>query len=173
MNDIHQKTKFGILWSFIEKFSSQFIAFIINIILARLLSPHDYGTIGMLVIFLTFSNVFIDCGFSRALIQKQDRNEADFSTALFYNFIVSVLIYLILFIISPLIANFYRMPELVSVERVFFLVLIINSLYIVQIAQLQIAVNFKRIAFINTISQLLSGVIGIFLRIWDLEYGHW
>ena len=168
-----RKTKFGILWNFIEKFSSQFLTLVINIILARLLTPHEYGTIGMLAIFLTFSNVFIDCGFSRALIQKQDRNETDYSTALFYNIIVSSLIYVILFIASPFIADFYKMPDLVSIERVFFLVLILNSLYLVQNVQLQIAVNFKRIALINTISQLLSGIIAIIcaykkLGVWAL-----
>ena len=82
--DIKHKTKIGMFWNAFEKIAVQGISFILNIILARLLTPHDYGTIGMLTIFLTFSNVFIDSGFSRALIQKQDRTEFDFSTTLIF-----------------------------------------------------------------------------------------
>ena len=161
MRDIKQKTKIGILWNITDRFVVQIINFILNVILARLLSPNDYGVIGMLTIFLTFSNVFIDSGFSRALIQKQDRTECDFSTVLIFNIFISVVLYFILFFSSPAIAKFYRTPELLSLERVFFLVIIFNSLSVVQNAQLQIKVDFKRIAIINSLTTLCSGIIGI------------
>ena len=90
MENIKHKTKIGMFWNAFEKIAVQGISFILNIILARLLTPHDYGTIGMLAIFLTFSNVFVDSGFSRARIQKQDRTEADFSTTLIFNIVVSL-----------------------------------------------------------------------------------
>lgn len=161
MSDLKQKTKIGILWNIIEKVAVQGIGFILNIILARLLTPHDYGTVGMLTIFLTFSNVFIDSGFSRALIQKQDRTENDYSTVLIFNIIISIIIYIILFFASPAIAQFYKTPELLQLQRVFFLVIILNSLTVVQNAQLQINVDFKHIAIINSFSVIISGIIAI------------
>ena len=169
--NLTQKTKFGMLWNAFEKFASQGISFVLNIILARLLTPHDYGVIGMLTIFLTFSNVFIDSGFSRALVQKQDRNEKDFSTVLLFNVSVSLILYVVLFLCSPTIARFYKTPELVQLERVFFIVIILNSLSVVQNSQLQAAVDFKRIAFINTLTQICSGVAGIIAAFYGL--GAW
>lgn len=161
MSDLKQKTKIGILWNIIEKIAVQGIGFVLNIILARLLTPHDYGTVGMLTIFLTFSNVFIDSGFSRALIQKQDRTENDYSTVLIFNIVISIIIYIILFFASPAIAQFYKTPELLQLQRVFFLVIILNSLTVVQNAQLQINVDFKHIAIINSVSVIISGFIAI------------
>ena len=159
---IKQKTKVGMFWNAFEKVAVQGIGFVLNIVLARLLTPHDYGTIGMLTIFLTFSNVFVDSGFSRALIQKQDRTEQDFSTTLIFNVAVSCLLYAILFFASPAIAVFYKTPELLSLQRVFFLVIILNSLTVVQNAQLQIKVDFRSIALINAITTIVSGGLGVF-----------
>lgn len=161
MSDLKQKTKIGIIWNILEKIAVQGIGFVLNIILARLLTPHDYGTVGMLTIFLTFSNVFIDSGFSRALIQKQDRTEKDYSTVLIFNIAISIFIYIILFFASPAIAQFYKTPELLQLQRVFFLVIILNSLTVVQNAQLQINVDFKHIAIINSFSVIISGIIAI------------
>lgn len=160
--DIKQKTKIGMFWNAFEKIAVQGIGFVLNIILARLLTPHDYGTIGMLTIFLTFSNVFVDSGFSRALIQKQDRTEQDFSTTLIFNIAISCVLYAILFLASPAIARFYKTPELISLQRVFFLVIILNSLIVVQNAQLQINVDFRSIALINAITVIASGGIAVF-----------
>ena len=162
-------------WNAFEKIAVQGISFVLSIILARLLTPHDYGIIGMLVIFLAFSNVFIESGFTRALIQKQDRSESDFSTTLIFNVIVSCLLYAILFFASPAIADFYETPELIGLQRVFFIVIILNSLTIVQNAKLQINVDFKCIAIINTISTIVSGGIAIYmayrgLGVWALVW---
>jgi len=161
MSDLKQKTKIGIVWNIIEKFAVQGIGFLLNIILARLLTPHDYGIVGMLTIFLTFSNIFIDSGFSRALIQKQNRTEKDYSTVLIFNFTFSIFIYIILFFASPVIAQFYKTPELINLQRIFFVVIILNSLTVVQNAQLQINIDFKNIAIVNSISVIISGIIAI------------
>jgi len=161
MQDIKQKTKIGMFWNAFEKTAVQGISFVLNIILARLLTPHDYGTIGMIIIFLAFSNVFVDSGFTRALIQRQDRTEKDFSTVLIFNVLISILLYVILFFASPAIADFYETPELVSLQRVFFLVIILNSLTVVQSAKLQIEVDFKSIALINTVATIISGLIAV------------
>lgn len=169
LTDLKGKTKKGMVWNVLEKFSVQGVSFILSIVLARLLSPNDYGTIGMLSIFLSFAGVFVDSGFSRALIQKQEKNEYDYSTTFIFNIVVSVSVYLILFIASPAIARFYKTPELLSLQRVFFLVIIINSLYVVQNAKLQIEIDFKSIALINFISVVISGCIGIIAAMKGLE----
>ncbi len=169
--DIKQKTKVGMAWNAFEKIAVQGISFVLNIILARLLTPHDYGTIGMILIFLTFSNVFVESGFTRALIQRQDRTEKDFSTVLIFNVLISILLYVILFFASPAIADFYETPELVSLQRVFFLIIILNSLTVVQSAKLQIAVDFKSIAIINSVATIISGVIAVWAAYND--FGVW
>ncbi|MBD5447562.1 MAG: lipopolysaccharide biosynthesis protein [Treponema sp.] len=161
MNNIKQKTKIGMIWNVLEKFLVQSISFVLNVFLARLLTPKDYGTIGMLAIFLSFSNVFIDSGFSRALIQNQNRTETDYSTSLIFNFVVGLVIYTGLFFASPVIASFYKTPELVSLQRVFFIIIILNSLVVVQNAKLQANIDFKNIAIINSVSSFSSGIFGI------------
>lgn len=161
MEDIKRKTKIGMIWNVLEKFATQLISFVLNIFLARLLTPEDYGTIGLLSIFLTLSNVFIDSGFSRALVQKQERSEYDYSTTLIFNIAVSFILYFILFFSSPAIARFYKTPELVTLQRVFFVVIILNSLSVVQSAKLQANVDFRSIAIITSLTSLISGIIGI------------
>lgn len=159
--NIKKKTKIGMVWNTLERFSVQIVSFVIGIILARLLSPEDYGTVGLLTVFLTISNVFIDSGFSKGLVQKIDRTEEDFSTTLIFNFIVSVILYIILFFAAPFIAKFYKKPELISLARVLFIVIILNSLSVVQNAILQIKVDFKKIAMINFIATFISGILGV------------
>ncbi len=173
--DIKQKTKIGILWNAFEKVAVQGLSFALNIILARLLSPHDYGAIGMILVFLALSNVFVESGFSRALIQRQNRTEKDFSTVLIFNIFISILLYLVLFFAAPAIANFYETPELVSLQRVFFLQIILNSLIVVHNAKFQIEVDFKSIALINAIATILSGGIAVFMAyngfgVWALVF---
>lgn len=162
MGDLKQKTKVGMVWNAIEKVAIQGISFVIGIVLARLLTPHDYGVVGMLTIFTAFSDVFIDSGFTRALIQKEEKQECDYTTTLIFNVGVSLFLYILLFFAAPAIANFYKTPELLKLERVFFLTLVINSLAIVQSAKFQINVDFKTIAIINSIATIVSGGVAIF-----------
>lgn len=159
--NIKQRTKIGMFWNTFEKFSVQGVSFVLNIILARLLSPNDYGTIGLLTVFLTFSSIFVDGGFFKGIIQKQDREEIDFSTTFIFNFIISIVLYIILFFCAPAIALFFNNPDLVLLSRVLFVVVILNSLTVIQSAKLQLAVNYKLIAIINFTSIVLSGVLGI------------
>lgn len=153
----------GIKWSAIERFGVQGIQFIIGLILARLLSPSDYGIIGMLAIFMAISQTIIDSGFSKALIQKQDRTEVDFSTAFFFNIVVGLVCYLILFLASPYIATFFNEPILKDVLRVLAINLFLNSLAVVPVAKLSIKVDFKTQSKASIISTLLSGTLGILL----------
>ncbi len=106
-SSLKHKTIHGIIWSSIEKFSVQGIQFVLQILMARILLPEDYGTIAMLTIFIAISQSFVDCGFSNALIRKVNRTETDYSTVFYFNIFVGLIFYFILFFASPLIADFF------------------------------------------------------------------
>jgi O-antigen/teichoic acid export membrane protein len=152
----------AIIWSSIERFSGQGIQFVLSIVIARLLSPSDYGLIAMLTIFLALAQTFIDSGFTNALIQKKDRTEIDFSTVLYFNIVVAVLVYVIFFITSPFIAAFYNQPILTIIARFSGLNIIISSLAIVQRTKLTINLDFKTQTKISLLSVITGGTIGIY-----------
>lgn len=159
--DLKSKVTRGVIWSAVERYSVKGVEFLLFLILARLLTPHDYGLIGMLAIFMALSQVFIDGGFSSALIQKKDRNEDDYSTVFYINFGISVVIYVILFFGAPLIASFYDQPLLKPITRIYSLNLIINSLVAVNKVKLVVAVDFKTQSKISLASAIFSGLAGI------------
>jgi len=168
---IKSLTSKGIIWSAIEKFSVQGITFIIQLVLARLLAPSEYGIIAMLVIFIQISQILIDGGFANALIQKKQCTNEDYSTVFFFNVLIAVAAYLILFFCSPIIAQFYNITQLNLVLRILAIVIIINSLSIVQRTKLVKNVDFKSQAFVSFTSSILSGIIGIILAY--NGYGVW
>ena len=153
----------GIKWSAIERFGVQGIQFVISLILARILTPSDYGIIGMLAIFLAISQTIIDSGFSKALIQKQNRTETDFSTAFYFNIVVGIICYAILFFISPYVAIFFKEPLLKDILRVLSISLFINSLAVVPVAKLSIDVDFKTQSKASIASTIISGLLGVVL----------
>ncbi|WP_320886802.1 lipopolysaccharide biosynthesis protein [Bacteroides clarus] len=157
------KTVSGVLWSAVERFSLQGVQFVINILMARLLLPSDYGMIGMLAVFLQISQTFVDSGFSDALVQKKDRTETDLSTVFYFNIVISVLLYVLLFIGAPYIAQFYRMPELTLVARIIMLNLIFSSFTAVPKTILTIRIDFRTQSKISLISAIISGVVGIIM----------
>lgn len=156
----------GVVWNFIEKVLIRGVSFFISIILARLLSPSDYGLIGMLAVFVSISNVFIEGGLAKALIQRQDCQDIDFSTAFVANVGMSLVIYLIMFISAPWIAAFYNEPILIPLTRILSLNFILGSFNIVQRAKLMAQVDFKSLAQINVISTIVSGLVGIAMAYW-------
>lgn len=168
---IKKDTIKGSKWTIIEKISLQGIQFVIGLILARLLSPSDFGVVGMLAVFIAISQTFVDGGFSNALIRKTDRTEIDYSTAFFFNIVVGIVCCGILCLIAPLIAVFFEIPILTNVLRVLSLTLVINSFAVVQIAKLTISIDFKSQAQATLISVILSGCIGIILAY--RGYGVW
>ncbi len=168
---LKQKAVKGLFWSTVENFSAKGIQFVLGIILARILLPEDYGLIGMIMIFLAISAVFIESGFSKALIQKKDRDEKDFSTVFFFNIAISVVFYLILFLTAPLIANFYNQDILISIVRVIGLLIIINSFGVVQRTKFTINIDFKTQTKASTTSIVVSGLIGIYMAY--AGYGVW
>ena len=151
----------GVVWNFVEKVLMRGASFIIGIILARLLSPSDFGLIGMLAIFVAISNVFIEGGLAKALIQRKDCQDIDFSTAFVANVGMSLVIYAVLFLSAPLIADFYDEPILIDITRILSLNFVFGSFNIVQRAKLMANVDFKSLAQINVISTIVSGIVGI------------
>ena len=151
----------GVAWNFIEKVLMRGANFLIGIILARLLSPSDFGLVGMLAIFISVSNVFIEGGLAKALIQRQNCSDVDFSTAFVSNLGMSLIIYAILFVSAPWISDFYDEPILTPLTRILALNFILGAFNIVQRAKLMAAVDFKSLAQINVISVILSGAVGI------------
>ncbi len=160
-SDLKKKTVSGVLWSFAGQFSVQGIQFLVSIVLARLLSPDDYGMIGMLAIFLAISQVFIDGGFSSALIQRKECDDTTYSTVFYINVGISIICYGILFVAAPFIASFYGQPILKDIARVSSLSLIIGALSATNTVQLTKRIDFKTQSKINVLSAILSGITGI------------
>ena len=150
------------LWSLVDKFSTQGVSFVISIILARLLTPTDYGIVGLMSIFLVISNVFIDAGFGNAIIRKTDRTETDLSTAFFFNITISCFIYIILWFLAPYISLFFNEPLLIPLVRIASLNLVLGSLCIVHQALLTVDLRIKEQTYIALISQIPAGIIAIF-----------
>lgn len=161
----------SVFWSAVERFSVQGIQFVLTMVIARVLSPDDYGLVAMLGIFMSLAQVLVDSGFANALVQKKDRSERDYSTAFYFNAAGAILVYLCLFGLAPLIAAFFVEPRLVAVTRVMGLTLVINSLGIVQQARLTVDLDFKRLARASLVSVLVSGLVGIWMAYHD--FGVW
>lgn len=171
MASLKEKTVKGFVWSSIDRFSGQAIQFVFSILIARLLTPEDYGVIAMLGVFLAVSQTFIDSGFGTALIRKIDRTEVDFSTVFYFNIIVAIVFYLILFFLAPVIAGFYHTPLLEPVTKVISLSLIISSLSGIHNSKLSIAIDFKTKAKASILSALITGLVGLWMAY--AGYGVW
>ena len=161
----------GVGWSAADAFLGQGVTFIVGLVLARLLTPEEYGLIGIVTIFTTVLLGIVDSGFSNALIRKQEVNDEDYSTLFIFNLVVSILMYALLFAGAPWIARFFDNLQLVSLVRVTGLLLIIQALSIVQQTILSRKIDFKTKTKASFISALISGVIGIVMAY--LGYGVW
>lgn len=168
---LKQKTTKGLFWSSVERFSNQGVQFFFSIILARLLSPSDYGIVAMVVIFFAIAQTFVDSGFSNAIVRKKDRTESDLSTCFYFNILIGFVFYILLFLCSPFIAEFYGQPILSPIVKISGLNVLINSLCIVQQAQFTIRIDFKTQAKVTLTSTVISGILGILLAY--LGYGVW
>ena len=168
---LKQKAVSGIIWSAFQRYSTMIVTFISGIILARLLTPHDYGCIGMLAIFMVLAESFIDGGFGEALIQKKNPTQADYSTIFFWNIAMAVLMYFILYFSAPSIASFYDIPLLCDVLRVQGIVLFVYAFNIVQRNQLRKKMNFKVLSIVTIITSITSLTITILMAY--NGYGVW
>ncbi|WP_299435365.1 lipopolysaccharide biosynthesis protein [uncultured Maribacter sp.] len=161
----------GMVWNALERISIQAVSFVLGIILARLLTPTEYGTVGLLIVFISFSQVFIDSGFSKALIQRQERTDDDISTVFIFSIFIALLFYAILWVTAPFIANFYEIIELTNLLRVLAISLIFNALFSIPLTLFTINLNFKVIAKVNFIATLISGAIAVYMAY--KGYGAW
>lgn len=158
-----KKTVSATIWSVLDRVWSQIVGFFIGIVLARLLTPEDYGLVGISMVFIAFSNVFIEAGFSNALIRKLDRTNIDYSTAFHFNAIMGIIMYAVLFIGAPWIADYFDDKQLIPLTRFVSVTVVLNSLCIVQNAILTAEFRMREQAIINIAAQIPSGLIAVYL----------
>lgn len=169
-SSLKQKSIKGISWSFVDNIANSGTTFFIGLILARLLSPSEFGLLGMIGIFIAISNSIIDSGFSQALIRKNDVTDVDYSTTFFFNLATSVLLLLVLYCASPMISRYFHEPRLIDVTRAMALLLVFNSFSIIQRVILTKNIDFKLQTKISIISSVVSGLfaIALALRGWGI-----
>lgn len=155
----------NILWKFAERFLAQIVSFVVSLVLARLLLPEDYGVVSIVLIFINIANAFVTSGIPTALIQKKKPDQLDFSTCFYFNIVFSAGLYLILFFIAPVIANFYENPDLTLVLRVFGIRIIVAGINSVQHSIISKQLNFKKFFLATLFGTVVSGVVGILMAI--------
>lgn len=151
----------NLIWRYAERCGAQLVTFIVSVVLARILTPEDYGTIALVTVFTTIMQVFVDSGLSTALIQKKDADDLDFSSVFYFNFVVCIILYLIMFFAAPLIASFYNMPELLPVIRVISLTIVISGVKGVQQSYVSRNMLFKRFFYATLGGTIFSAFLGI------------
>lgn len=167
------KAKFfsGFLWKFSERTMSQLVSFVVSIVLARILTPTDYGLVALVNVFIIIADVFVTSGFSSSLIQKNNANKIDFSSIFYCSLVFSILVYFLVFISAPLIASFYHNDQLILILRVFALRLPISAFNSIQQAYVSRNLAFKKIFISTSFATIFSGVIGIILALYG--FGVW
>lgn len=160
-DNLKNKAVSGVMWTAVQKYSTMLISFISGIVLARLLSPADYGSIGMLAIFMSLAQVFIDAGFGSALIQKKQPTQTDYSTVFYFNIVMSLVLYVVLYFSAPIIASFYHMNILCDILRVQGVVLFIYSLNVIQQNQIRKNLQFKKLSKISISTSIIALLITV------------
>ena len=160
-DSLKSKTAHGIGWSLADNVASQGITFLVGLVLARLLTPEEYGLIGIITIFIAVFNSLVDSGFSNALIRKDDVDETDYGTVFISNLALSVLLFAVLFVCAPAIGHFFRQPALSPLTRVMGSIVLINALAIIQRTRLVKNIDFKTQTKVSIIASSVSGVVGI------------
>lgn len=168
---LKNKTIKGVGWSAADAFLGQGVTFIVGLVLARLLSPDEYGLIGICLIFTTVLNGIVDSGFSNALIRKKDVTDEDYNTMFTTNMAISIVLYVLLFVSAPFVSDFFHRVELTALIRVTGLILFFNALSITQVTILTKNIDFKTKTKASLVSAIISGVIGIAMAF--KGYGVW
>lgn len=163
MSTIKSEVASGLVWKFGERILAQGVSFVLSLVLARLLMPEEYGTVALVMVFINLANVFITSGLGDSLIQKKDADEKDFSTMFYCSMAMSIVLYIIMFISAPLIANFYDNPSLTSIIRVLSIQIPLGGVKTIQHAYVIKRMMFKKFFFSTLGGTLFSGVVGIVL----------
>lgn len=168
---LKSKVAKGAVWTLMEKLSTQVVQFVVSMVLARLLTPNDYGTVALTAIFFAVAGVLVDGGFGTALIQKKDADDLDFNSVFYFNLLLSVVTYVGMFFAAPWIARFYNVPELVAIVRVSSICFLFNAVNAIQNAELSKKLLFHLSFRVSLITCLTSAVCGITLAF--LGFGVW
>jgi O-antigen/teichoic acid export membrane protein len=161
----------GLFWSAMDRFGGQGIQFVFGILITRILLPADYGLVGMILIFWAVGQTLVDSGFGSALIWKKNPTPADYSTVFYFNVSISLILYLIFYLLAPLIAGFYDEPKLIGLIRVLCLNFILLSFGLIQQVVLQKKVDFKLMSFVNVASSLVAGIVALYMAL--KGFGPW
>ena len=161
MGKLTDKVAKGVFWVLLEKFGIQMAHFVVTLVLARLLTPNDYGTVALLSVFIAISNVLVDAGFGNALVQKKDASQTDFNTVFYISVITAAILYAVLFFAAPAVSRFYSIPDLTPMLRLLAVTVIFHSINGVQSAELNRKMLFKlsfRISWVRVGVSYVTGV---------------
>lgn len=161
----------SVIWKFLERIGVTGGQFVLQIVLARILSPENYGTLAIMLIFTSLATTFVQSGFGSALVQNKDVDENDYSSVFWISFFIAAILYVVIFFSAPFIGRFYNMPDIVSPLRVLALTLFSGALNSVQNARVNRAMDFRKTFNSNVIAIIVSGVVGIVLAL--LGAGVW
>lgn len=159
-NKVKQVTS-GLMWTYAERLTAQLITILVTVVLAREIAPAEYGTISIVTVFINIANAFVINGFGNSLIQKNNSDDIDFSTVFYFSIGFSLIIYIVLFLSAPFIADFYKMPQLLCVIRVMAIRLPIAAVNSVQQAYISKRMEFKKFFYATLGGTLFSAVVGI------------
>ncbi len=165
MENSKQKVMSNLIWRFAERSGAQLVGFIVSVVLARILSPSDYGTVALITVFTTIFQVFVDSGLGNSLIQKKDADDIDFSTVFYTNVLFCIVLYLIIFFSAPLIANFYGNKELIILTRVLGITILISGIKNTQQAYVSKKLIFKKFFFSTLLGTVTAAVVGIIMAL--------
>ena len=171
MSELKTKTTTSLFWSFLDKFGHQLINLVSSVILMAVVAKSEFGIMGILAVFIAFSNILIDSGFSRALLNRKEVLDREYTTVFFFNVVLSVVLYLILFFTAPYLASLFNEPRLIPVARVLFVSFLLNALGLIHQVLLMKRADFRGLTKVNIPAVILSAIIAIVLGIKD--YGIW
>lgn len=167
-SSLKSKTILSLFWSFIDKFGQQLLNFISMLILMNIINARDYGIFGSLTIFIAFSTILIDSGFGRALLNKHNLTEVDYSTVYIFNVTLSVILYLILFFSAPLLGELFHTTEIIFVARILFISVILNAFGLIHQTLLTKKADFKGLSKINLLALLIADIVAVVMAIYNL-----
>mgnify|MGYP000984404723 CR=1 FL=1 len=172
---LKQKTISGVVWTFAQQFGSQIISFAVSLILARILLPSDFGTIAIFSVLMGIGSVLIDSGLTNSLIRTQDVDDTDLSTVFYFNFVVSFIVYLLIVVTAPFVADFFNIPALTNIIRVYAIILPVGAFSAIQRTLLTKRMDFKTQLKIQLPSLIVGGISGIVFAlsgfgVWSLVY---